>query len=90
MALGAEAGRVLRSVVFESLGVTSVGLVLGLAVALVLGRALEGQLFGVTSRDPLSILGVLPIVLQVALLAAIIPSIRASRIQPLVAMEGTE
>ena len=90
MALGADARNVRRSVVRESLSLTLLGLFLGCVVALMLGRALETQLFGVSATDPLSIFGVIPVVLQIALLAALIPSIRASRIQPFVAMEAAE
>ncbi|MGQ0733177.1 MAG: ADOP family duplicated permease [Acidobacteriota bacterium] len=82
MALGASAGDVVRRVTAHALGPVIIGLALGTAVALVATRALEGQLFQIDPRDPLTLGGVLLLMLGVAALAGVIPASRAARIDP--------
>jgi ABC-type antimicrobial peptide transport system permease subunit len=55
-------------------------------VSLAFGRALSGLLFGVSPYDPLTLAGVLVLVAGVAALAALLPSLRASRIDPIEAL----
>ena len=67
----------------QGLSVTAAGLGLGLAGAWVMGRVLEGLLYGVTARDPLT-LGVTIVSLSVvAVLACWLPARRASAIDPM-------
>ena len=83
LALGATPGAVARLVIGQGLSVTAVGLGLGLAGAWVLGWVLEGLLYGVTARDPLT-LGVTIVSLSVvAVLACWLPARRASAIDPM-------
>ena len=83
LALGATPGAVARLVIGQGLSVTAAGLGLGLAGAWVMGRVLEGLLYGVTARDPLT-LGVTIVSLSVvAVLACWLPARRASAIDPM-------
>ena len=65
---------------------TGIGLVIGLGGALALTKLLASLLFGVGSRDPVTIAAVAGILACVALLACYIPAHRASRVDPLVAL----
>jgi ABC-type antimicrobial peptide transport system permease subunit len=58
----------------------------GLALALALGRALAGMLFGVSPFDPVTLAGVAVLVPMVAALAAFLPALRAARIDPMEAL----
>jgi len=86
MALGARPRDVLRLVLRQGMGLTIVGLVVGIAVGLLATRVLSDMLFGVTARDPLTFVGVPALLLLVAFLACYIPARRATRIDPLVAL----
>ena len=86
MALGASRGEVLRLVLREGLGVTLLGVALGLAGALVLSRVMQGYVYGVTSTDPLTFALASLLLTLVALLATYIPAQRAARVDPIVAL----
>ncbi len=82
MALGSTVRGVFHLVFKEGLALIVVGLMLGVAGALALGRSLEGQLFGVAPTDPV-ILGTVALLTgSVALLACVAPSLRATRVDP--------
>ncbi len=86
MAMGADAGRIVGLILLQGSRPLAVGLVVGLLLALGLGRALSSQLFGVSAIDPLTYAGV-PLLLVVVSLAALLgPATRASRIEPVVAL----
>lgn len=85
-ALGARTGRILRMVLRESLALTAAGILLGVVAASALGRVIGGMLFGVAPNDPV-VLGLVALaVAGVALLAALIPARRATRVDPVVAL----
>ena len=86
MALGAERALVLRSVMGDGLKLTCVGLVAGLAGALVLTRLMETLLFGVRPSDPATLAGVAALITAVAAAASLVPAVRATRVDPLVAL----
>jgi putative ABC transport system permease protein len=86
MALGAQAGDVHRMVMAQALRPVAGGLIAGVAAAFALGRVLNGVLFGVRARDPLTIAVVAGVLSMVAALAGYIPSRRAVRIDPLEAL----
>jgi len=64
------------------------GMVIGLTGALYLSRYLESLLYGVEPRDPLVFAGVMALLLVVALLASWFPALRASRVDPVVALRA--
>jgi predicted permease len=86
MALGADAARVLRSVMAQGAALTAIGLMLGFGLSLALGRFLTGLLFGVTSSDLTTLAGVLVVLAAVAALSIWLPARRAVRVDPLVAL----
>jgi putative ABC transport system permease protein len=86
MALGADASSTLRMILGEGLRVTSVGIGVGLLLAIGLGQALAGFLFDIRSPDPL-VLGAAPVLLAiVALVACYVPARRAARVDPMIAL----
>ena len=86
LALGARPGSVLRLVVGHSFRLSAIGVALGAAAALLLGPAIESQLYGVRPRDAATLATVSAALLAVALLAAYLPARRATRVDPLVAL----
>jgi putative ABC transport system permease protein len=87
MALGAEAGAILRLVLGEGFKLTVVGLALGLITASTLSRFLRSQLFGVSAADPLTYAGVALLLALVALIACYLPARRAAKVDPLAALK---
>ena len=88
MALGAQAPRVLYLVMKESMVLVVIGLVMGVAGALAGTRLLASQLFGVTSTDPVTYVGVSLLLIAAGVLATLIPSRRAVRVDPMVALRA--
>ncbi len=86
MALGAERTVVLRSVMGDGLKLTCAGLAAGLAGALLLTRWMETVLFGVRPSDPATLLGVAALITAVSAAASLVPAIRATRVDPMVAL----
>jgi len=82
LAIGARPAAVLRHVIADALSAVAPGVVLGIAGAWAAGRLLESLLFGVTGGDPLTHLVVAAILLLTTALAAYLPALRASRIDP--------
>jgi hypothetical protein len=79
-ALGARRGDVLRLVLAQVGRLTGVGLAMGMLAGLAAGYGMRSILFGVSSTDPITIGGVIAVVVLVALLASIRPAIRAARV----------
>ncbi len=86
MALGAGNGAVVRLMASTGLRLVAVGSAIGLLAAFVVTRLLSGLLFAVDTVDPVTFIGV-PVVLgATALVAALLPALRASRINPVTAL----
>jgi ABC-type antimicrobial peptide transport system permease subunit len=88
MALGADRGAVLRLVMREELGACLAGVGLGLAGALALSSLLQGLLFGVAPRDPITLAAVSLLLIAVTALAGYLPARRATRIDPVAALRA--
>ena len=86
MALGASAETLQRSILLQTLGLAGIGMMVGVAASWALARMLSGLLFGVTSSDPLTFIGMLVILTGVAAIAGYLPARRASRIDPMAAL----
>ena len=86
VALGAKPSRISGMVVREALLLTAGGVVAGIAGALLLSRTLGSLLFGLTPRDPLTLWSVVLVMLLTGLAAAYLPSRRAARLDPTVAL----
>jgi putative ABC transport system permease protein len=87
MALGAERANVLRLVIIGGLRLVLAGVAVGLVVSLLLGRAVEGQLWpGVKPYDPATLASTVLLLLATGVLACWIPARRAARVDPMVAL----
>lgn len=86
MALGARAGDVRRLVLGEGLRLTLIGLAIGFALAFAATRLLHSFLFGISPLDPVTFGTIAAILGSTAALACVIPAIRATRTDPMVAI----
>lgn len=86
MALGANRGSVLVLVLREAFSQVGVGLALGIPGAIGAGHLIASQLFGVRPWDPLMLSGAALLLVLAALIAAVIPARRATRVDPMVAL----
>jgi len=85
-AFGARAADLIRLIVREGLRVTTVGMAIGVAVALLGGRWISPLLFRVNAYDPWVIGSAIALLLGAGLLACLIPAARAARVDPNVAL----
>jgi len=86
IALGARRATVVWMVLRETLALSLVGVIVGTAAALAATRVLESFLFQIRATDPATFAGVAGIIVSVALLAGALPALRATRVDPLVAL----
>jgi putative ABC transport system permease protein len=85
-ALGASHRSLLRLVLDRALILTCLGLGIGLVGAIGLSSLMASAMFGVGSRDPLTMVSVALILTAVAVLAAYVPARRATRVDPVIAL----
>jgi putative ABC transport system permease protein len=86
LALGARLGDVRRMVVVEGLKPALLGVAIGAAGALALGRVLSSLIYEVKAADPITFLAVTALLAAIALLASIIPAYRATKVDPMTAL----
>ncbi|MGH9849339.1 MAG: ABC transporter permease [Blastocatellia bacterium] len=86
MALGAQSDDVLWLVLRETLLLVSIGIAIGLPVALAAARLIKGWLFGLTANDPLTIALAVLALLAIAALAGFLPARRATRVDPMMTL----
>lgn len=85
-ALGANDGGIARLVLSQGIGKLGVGVGIGLVLAFGFAQLLSGLLFGVSALDPVTYLGVIVILALVTLCASLLPTRRALRVAPIVAL----
>ncbi len=88
MALGAGRGQVAQLVMRQGVVMAAIGIAIGLAGALALSRVTASLLFGVSPVDPITFVAVALVIVAVAAVASLIPTRRATRVDPLVAMRA--
>ena len=86
MALGASGRAILTLLLGKGLAMVAVGVGGGLLGAAALTRALRSLLYGVSATDPLVFAGITAVLATVALLAALVPARRATRLDPVLAL----
>jgi putative ABC transport system permease protein len=86
MALGAQAGNVLRMVLWYGLKLAVIGVSVGILASLALTRVLASLLYGVSTTDPATFVGGSLFLTLIAIVACYLPARRATRIDPMVAL----
>ncbi|MCA1635944.1 MAG: ABC transporter permease [Acidobacteria bacterium] len=86
LALGAQPSDILRLVVGHGILLTLIGLALGLAGGFAMARAMTEILYGVSTTDPLTFVGISLLLAGIALLASFIPARKATKVDPMVAL----
>jgi ABC-type antimicrobial peptide transport system permease subunit len=82
LALGARPGRVVTLVLREALMLVSVGIVAGIAIAILGGRGLQSLLYDTSRTDPLVLGAAALVMLVIALMATLLPARSASKADP--------
>jgi putative ABC transport system permease protein len=88
MALGAAPRGILRLLMGQALGVTLMGIAIGLVLAFAASRALASILYGVDVRDPVTFAGMAVVIGAIAALATYLPARRAMAIDPIVSLRS--
>jgi len=88
IALGAQRGDVLTMTMKQGLKLVVLGLLIGLASAFVLTRVMASLLFGISATDPTTFASICVVLLGVAALASYIPALRATNVDPIVALRS--
>jgi ABC-type antimicrobial peptide transport system permease subunit len=83
MALGARSGQVLWLVARRAVGQLLIGLPIGVAGALGVGRLLQSLLVQTSSRDALTLASIVIVMIAVSIMACLLPARRATRLDPL-------
>jgi ABC-type antimicrobial peptide transport system permease subunit len=88
MAMGAETRDVIRLIVKQGMGLTLIGAMIGVMLAMAVTRLLASLLYGVTATDPATFAGVVLFVIGVAVLACYLPARRATKVDPMRALRS--
>lgn len=86
IALGAESLRILQLVAQQGFKLIGIGLLVGIVLALICARIIEGMLYGVSTADPISLLSAILVLCLAGCLACLLPALRATRINPVKAL----
>jgi ABC-type antimicrobial peptide transport system permease subunit len=88
MALGADRGHVVRMVLRGAIWQIGIGLGLGIPLAVLAGKLMKDQLFGVRPWDPLMLSAAVVLLSAAALVASVLPARRAAGVEPMVALRN--
>jgi predicted permease len=86
MALGAQRSAILGMIVRSGAKLLALGVVAGVVGGLSLTRLLSSMIWGVSPSDPLSFVIVIAVILVIGILACVLPAVRASRVDPMMAL----
>jgi putative ABC transport system permease protein len=87
-ALGANRGDVIRLVLRHGMGLAVLGLLIGVGGAFGLTQLMQSLLFGIGERDPVTLISVFVALGFVALVACLLPALRATRVDPVIALRS--
>jgi len=82
-AVGARGTDVISLIIRRGMALVATGAIIGIGVALIAARAIESLLFGITPSDPVTFIVVAAVLLGSALVACLVPALRAARADPL-------
>ena len=85
-ALGAQASSIVGMVLRDGLVLALVGTVIGIGIALAVGRMMSALLFGVSAADPITLAGAVTLCLLTAIVGCLRPAMRAARVDPMTAL----
>ena len=88
VALGATSRQVMQTFLRQSMRLAAIGLAIGAVGALAVGGLLASQLYGVGSRDPVTLVGTALLLALVAAVATYLPARRATRVDPVIALRS--
>jgi hypothetical protein len=88
MALGAKRGGVLRMILSEALVLLAVGLVPGAIALVIAARFVQQMLYGVSAFDPIRLAAITAVLAFVAIVASLLPALRAASIDPIQALRS--
>ena len=88
LALGADQKQILKLVVGQGMILSLLGVAVGLVAAFALTRTISSLLYGVTATDPITFIAVSVLMLGVAVVANLIPALRATKVNPVVALHN--
>jgi ABC-type antimicrobial peptide transport system permease subunit len=86
LAMGAERGEVIRMVIGHGIRTALIGIAIGMPAALILTHVMTSLLYEIAPTDPMTFVAVAVLLVATSLVAAAIPSARAARVDPLVAL----
>lgn len=86
MALGAHPGSVMGMLIREGMLLVGIGIIIGTAAALAVGRYIQSLLFGIEPTDPGTLIGAALLLALVTLIACFIPARRAMKVDPMIAL----
>jgi len=86
IALGAQRGNILKMILGQTMMFTIIGVIIGVAAALALTRLIAGMLYGVSTFDPVIFVGTPLLLAIIALIASYAPALRATRVDPVIAL----
>ena len=89
LAMGAQPASIVTLLLGQGLRLLGIGVAIGFTSALLGTRYIEAQLFGVTATDPLTFVGGCAVLATAGLTAAVIPALRAMRVDPIITLRGT-
>jgi putative ABC transport system permease protein len=86
MALGATPRNVRGQVIMAGLKFILIGVAVGLALTVAVGRILASEIWGISAHDPLTLAAVIALLTMIGVMACYIPSRRATQVDPLIAL----
>lgn len=86
MALGAQRRDVLKLIMVNGMSMAGLGVLIGIAGALVARKFITALLYGISATDPLTFAGIAVLLLLVAAVACWVPARRATKVDPLIAL----